>query len=60
MEFMGTKQAAEKWGYHQSTIANWCRNDLIDGVEHDGKGSPWRIPINSKCPKKVKKKTRSE
>lgn len=51
---MGTKEAAEKWGYSQVTIANWCRKGLIAGAEHDGKGSPWRIPENAQCPKKIK------
>lgn len=54
MEFMGTKVAAEKWGYTQSTIANWCRMGLIEGAEQDSKRRPWRIPINAKCPKKKK------
>lgn len=50
MEFMGTKEAAKKWGYSQSTIARWCRENRIDGAEHDDSGSPWRIPVNAKCP----------
>ncbi len=55
MEFMGTKQAAEKWGYSQSIISNWCRNGKIKNAEQDKKGSPWRIPINAECPRKIKK-----
>jgi len=26
---MGTKEAAEKWGYSKNTIAKWCREGLI-------------------------------
>ena len=55
MEYMGTKEASEQWGYHASTISRWCRNNMIEGAEQDDTGSPWRIPINAKCPKKIKK-----
>ena len=55
MEFMGTKQASEKWGYSQSTISNWCRNGDIKDDEQDKKGCPWRIPINAECPRPIKK-----
>ena len=51
---MGTKEASEKWGYSQPIISGWCRNGLIDGVEQDSKGCPWRIPVNAKCPRKIK------
>lgn len=54
MEFMGTKTAAEKWGYTQATISNWCRQGMIDNAEQDSKGRSWRIPINAKCPKPIK------
>lgn len=56
MEYMGTKTAAEKWGYTQATISNWCRQGKIDNAEQDSKGRAWRIPINAKCPKKEKGK----
>ena len=55
MEYMGTKEAAEKWGYTQATISNWCRQGIIDNAEQDSKGSPWRIPVNAECPK-IKRK----
>jgi hypothetical protein len=55
MEFMGTKEAAEKWGYTQATISNWCRQGIINNAEQDSKGSPWRIPVNTKCPRKGKR-----
>ncbi|MBQ9558030.1 MAG: helix-turn-helix domain-containing protein [Clostridia bacterium] len=53
MEFMGTKEAGEKWGFDKSTISRWCREGRIDGAEQDAKGSPWRIPVNSPCPGKT-------
>ncbi|MBQ3587216.1 MAG: helix-turn-helix domain-containing protein [Oscillospiraceae bacterium] len=53
---MGTKEAAELWGYKQSTIADWCRKGLIKGADQDGKGSPWHIPKDAKCPKPIKNK----
>ncbi len=51
-DYMGTKEASEKWEYSQATILKWCKDGLIDGVEQDKKGSPWRIPANAKCPGK--------
>lgn len=53
---MGTKEASEKWGYPQSTISKWCREDKIPGAEQDGKGSPWHIPKDAVCPRPIKKK----
>lgn len=58
LEYMGTKEAAEKWGYTQATISSWCRQGIIDNAEQDSKGSPWRIPANAKCPKQEKGKKR--
>ncbi|MCD7761034.1 MAG: helix-turn-helix domain-containing protein [Clostridiales bacterium] len=55
MEYMGTKEAAERWGYAQATISKWCREGVISTAEQDTKGSPWRIPINEKCPGKRKR-----
>lgn len=49
---MGTKEAAEKWGYSQATVSKWCRERKIKKAEQDKKGSPWRIPINAECPGK--------
>ena len=53
---MGTKEAAEKWGYTQATISSWCRQGIIENAEQDSKGSSWRILINTECPKKEKGK----
>ena len=53
MEYMGTKEAAEKWGYTQATIASWCRQGKIClVVKPEKKGGQWRIPVNAECPKK--------
>lgn len=60
MEYMGTKEAAKKWGYSQATIAKWCREGIIKTAEHDKAGSPWRIPFNEKCPRKSKKEKENE
>ena len=40
MEFMGTKEASEKWGVTQNTVSRWCRDKKIPKVEQDAKGSP--------------------
>ncbi len=55
-KYMGTKEASEKWGYPQSTISRWCREGRIKDVEQDGSGSPWRIPVDAKCPATRKEK----
>ena len=54
MADMGTKEAAEKWGYAQSTISKWCRNGLIPNATQDKEGSTWHIPKDTECPKKIK------
>lgn len=56
MEYHGTQYFAELWGYSKATIARWCREGLIEGAVQDRPGSPWRIPANAKCPKKVRRK----
>ena len=52
---MGTKEAAEKWGYSQAAISKWCREGKIKGAAQDAKGSPWHIPKEAECPRKNKK-----
>ena len=49
-EYMGTREASEKWGVSQNTISGWCREGRILKAEQDRKGSPWRIPIDTKRP----------
>ncbi|MBR4461297.1 MAG: hypothetical protein IKS51_01780 [Erysipelotrichaceae bacterium] len=54
MADIGTKVASEKWGYTQETIRKWCARGLIPNATQDKKGSPWHIPADAKCPKKIK------
>lgn len=53
---MSTKTFAEKWGCTQVQVSEWCRNGLIKGAEQDHKGTPWRIPIDSKPPESYMKR----
>lgn len=56
MEYMGTKEAADIWGYSQATIAKWCREGKIQlEVKPKKKGGQWQIPVNAKCPKPKRK-----
>lgn len=57
MSDIGTKEASERWGYTQATIRKWCSMGLIENATQDKKGSPWHIPFDAKCPKKIKTKT---
>lgn len=56
MEYMGTREASQKWGIPQKTIEKKCRNGEIDGVEQDEVGCPWRIPVNAPRPKYIARK----
>lgn len=57
MEYMGTKEASEKWGYAQSTISQWCREGKISlVVKPEKKSGQWRIPVNAECPGKNQRK----
>lgn len=44
MATIGTKEAAERLGLAQSTVAKLCREGKMQGAEQDSKGSPWHIP----------------
>lgn len=55
MEYMGTKEAAEKWGCTQRKVAEWCREGKICLiVKPEKKGGRWQIPVNAECPNKEK------
>lgn len=56
MADMGTKEAAEKWGYSQATVRSRCQKGLIQNATQDSRGSPRHIPHDAKCPKKLKSK----
>lgn len=51
MDFMGTSEAAKKWGLSQAYVSTLCRNGKIP-AEQDDSGKPWRIPTNTPNPKK--------
>ena len=51
---MGTKEASKLWGYAASTISRWCREGVIKGASQDAPGSPWHIPKDAECPRKIK------
>lgn len=59
-EYMGTKEAAKKWGVTQDLVARWCRAGKIDGAEQDAKGSTWRLPADATRPGTSRKKQISE
>ena len=50
MQFMGTKEASNRWGVSQARVARWCREGKIEGAEQDEPKSPWRIPIDTVKP----------
>ena len=55
MEYMGTKEASEKWGYSESTICKWFREEKIQLLVKPKKVSGrWRIPIDADCPKAMR------
>ncbi len=56
MSDIGTLEASKKWGYTQDTIRRWCQKGIIAGATQDKKGSPWHIPKDAECPKKIKVK----
>lgn len=57
MGYMTTREAAELWGYSESTIREWCKAGLIYEVQKaEKKSGRWRIPANAKCPRKQKRR----
>lgn len=46
--YIGTKEAAERWGISERRIRVLCRNGKIDGAVLDGK--TWQIPNDAKKP----------
>ena len=46
--YIGTKEAAERWGISERRIRVLCRNGKIDGAVLEGK--TWRIPSDAKKP----------
>lgn len=55
MEYMTVQEAAELWGYSESTIRGWCKDDKIILILHAEKvANRWRIPKKAQCPKPIK------
>ena len=48
MEFMTTKQAAEKWGLSERRLQTICNEGKISGVVKFGKA--WAIPVEAERP----------
>mgnify|MGYP004527451405 CR=1 len=56
MKFQTVKEAAERWGYSESTICRWCRKGIVQADDSAEKWhGQWRIPEDAECPKKAKK-----
>ena len=52
---MGVKEAAEKWGYSESTVYKWCKEGKIQLLVKPKKvHGRWRIPAKAECPGKVR------
>lgn len=55
IQFMGTTEAAEKWGYSQRQIQEWCRNEKICfTIKAEKINNRWIIPKNAECPKPIR------
>ena len=55
MEYMTVKEASKLWGYSESTIREWCRNDRIILIFRAKKvNNRWYIPRDAICPKITK------
>lgn len=55
MDYITTKEAAARWGYAESTIRQWCKDEILSVVCKAEKISGrWRIPANVQCPKPIK------
>ena len=50
-EYMGTSEAARRWGTERDMVSIWCRKGLIEGAEQDAPRKPWRIPDDAEKPK---------
>lgn len=51
INYMSTKEAAEKWGVTVNTVSKWCREDKIIFIAKPEKvGGQWRIPVDAKYP----------
>lgn len=51
-EYMTTNEAAKKWNSTRYEVAEWCRNEYIEGAEKIGR--TWKIPRNAQRPIDIK------
>lgn len=58
MEYMTTKEAAEKWGVSDRRILQYCNTGRISGAAK--MGNTWIIPIDAKKPKDGRRKENQE
>lgn len=57
MEYMTVKEASKLWGYSESTIRDWCKNDkIVLMLRAEKVANRWRIPKGASCPKPLKRK----
>lgn len=49
-KYMGTSEAADKWGCSRDVVSRLCRDGKIKDAEQDKKGKPWRIPVDTPSP----------
>ena len=57
MDYMTTKEASAKWGYPESTIRKWCREEKLFVIcKATKKSGRWQIPTNAECPRPLKSK----
>ena len=50
MEFITTKEAAEKWEMSEQAVRRFCRNGKVPGAIQDG--SMWLVPEKARRPRK--------
>ena len=55
-KYMGTAEAAEKWGLSREYVAKLCRDGKISGAVRDVHSGFWKIPIDAAYPSVRKNK----
>ncbi len=58
MDYMTTKQAAEKWQLSDRRVLQYCNDGRIEGAEK--MGNTWLIPKNAEKPADKRYKKRGE
>lgn len=57
MDYMTTKQAAEKWQISDRRVLQYCNTGRIDGAEK--MGNTWLIPKDTEKPSDGRKKQKT-